>query len=247
MSGNSETGHAKNMANFDGLISFVIGYGEKYNPTKSSIKLDALQSLSAKGKEALNAVNSALPAYSNAVAARETAFKPLSKLATRILNALKATDTTESVDANVQTLIRKIQGRRATAKRTEEQKNADAAAGKEASEISASQMSFDSRLDNFDKLIKLLSSVELYAPNEADLKVATLSELINDLKIKNSAVVNATIPLSNGRISRDSVLYKELTGLVDISLDVKSYVKSVFGAGSSEYRQISGIKFTTPR
>ncbi|MFA6401072.1 MAG: hypothetical protein WCX31_05525 [Salinivirgaceae bacterium] len=42
MTSTSETGHAKNVTNFDELISFVTGYGTTYNPSKDSIKLAAL-------------------------------------------------------------------------------------------------------------------------------------------------------------------------------------------------------------
>ena len=46
MAGNSETGHAKNVANFDNLISIVKGYGEAYNPSRVALKLTSLQALS---------------------------------------------------------------------------------------------------------------------------------------------------------------------------------------------------------
>ena len=247
MASTSETGHAKNVANLDELISFVGGYGAVYNPSKPAIKLPALQALSTAAKAAIGAVNSALPAYSNAVSAREVAFEPLSKLTTRIINALKATDTTTQVDESAQTLARKIQGARATAKKTEAEKTALATEGTVVTEISSSQMSYDSRLDSLDKLLKLLTSVPLYAPNEADLKVTALTTYYNDLKAKNAAVVTATVPLSNARISRNDILYKTNTGLVDIAFDVKVYVKSVFGATSPQYKQISKLKFTKPR
>ncbi len=247
MASTTETGHAKNVTNLDELTSYATGYGTAYNPSKVSIKVPALQALSTSAKNAINAVNAAEPAYKNAVAAREAAFAPLSKLITRVMNALKATDTTVEVDASAKTLVRKIQGVRATAKKTEEEKKALAADGKEVVEISSSQMSYDSRLDNFDKLIKLLTSVALYAPNEADLKVAALTTLYTDLKAKNTAVVTATTPLSNARIARNDVLYKDVTGLYDIAIDVKTYVKSVFGATSPQYKQVSGLKFTKAR
>ena len=243
MASTTETGHAKNVANFDDLISFVTGYGTAFNPSKASIKLTALQTLSTSAKNAINAVNAALPAYSNAVAAREASFEPLSKLITRVNNALKATDTTEQVDESAKTLVRKIQGARATAKKTDEEKAAEKAAGKETKEISSSQMSYDSRLDNFDKLIKLLTSVTLYAPTEADLKVTALSTLYNDLKAKNTAVVTATTPLSNARISRNDILYKENVGLIDIAFDTKTYIKSIYGATSPQYKQVSKLQF----
>ena len=243
MASTTETGHAKNVAHLDELISFVLGYGTDYNPSKPSIKSDALQTLSGYAKKAIDGVNAALPAYSNAVAAREAAFAPLSKLVTRVLNALKATDTTNQVDESANTFARKIQGKRATTKKTEAEKKAEVDAGKEVVEISSSQMSYDSRLDNFDKFIKLLASVSLYAPNEEDLKVTALTALYNDLKTKNSTVVSASTPLSNARISRNDVLYKANTGLVDTAMDAKTYIKSLFGATSPQFKQVSKLEF----
>ncbi|MBK5214200.1 MAG: hypothetical protein JJE55_11135 [Flavobacteriaceae bacterium] len=39
MSSTSETGHAKNVANFYSQISFITGYGAPYNPTKAALWL----------------------------------------------------------------------------------------------------------------------------------------------------------------------------------------------------------------
>ena len=187
MATTSETGHSKNVANFDELISKILGYGPNYNPTKTSLKPESLQSTSLMARRAIDAVNDTFPVYSNAIAAREVAFLPLSKLVTRILNALKATDTSPQVIDNALTLARKLQGRRATPKKTEAEKNAQKAQGVEVKEVSSSQMSYNNRLESFDKLIKLLISVPLYSPNEPDLQTASLTVLFNDLRAKNSA------------------------------------------------------------
>jgi hypothetical protein len=108
-------------------------------------------------------------------------------------------------------------------------------------------MSYDSRLDNLDKLIKLLASEPEYAPNEADLTIDLLTTLYSDLSSKNTAVINAAVPLNNARIARNNVLYTPLTGVVDISVDVKMYIKSVFGAKSPQYNAISGLTFTSAK
>jgi hypothetical protein len=247
MASTSETGHPINVANFEVIITDVTSYGATYNPSKASLKIPALTALLTASKSAVNAVSAAEPAYKLATDARDAAFKPLSPLITKVINALKATDTTIQVDETAQTLVRKLQGRRATPKKTEEEKKIAADSGKEIVENSASQMSFDSRIDNFDKLIKLLTSVTLYAPNEAELKVAALTAVLTDLKAKNAAVLAAEVPLNNVRIARNDVLYKANTGMVDIALDVKTYIKSVFGATSPQYKKISKIKFTKPR
>ena len=247
MASTSETGHAKNLANFDALTTNVSNFGAIFNPSKAAIKVTALQTYATSCHNSLTGVNTAIAAYGNAVAAREIAYNPVSKLVTRIINALKATDVPEQVIENAKTFARKIQGSRASAKikaNLASDPNASIEAiPAEPRQISASQMSYDSRLDNLEKLIKVLASNPLYAPNENDLKVETLTALYNNLLAKNTAVIAATVPLSNARIARNQILYNPQTGLVDIALETKTYVKSVFGATSPQYKQIAAIEF----
>lgn len=247
MASTSETGHAINVANMDELNSYIAGYGTTYNPAKAALKAATMQTLAGNAKNAIGTVNSSLPAFSNARNTREMAFLPLSKIISRAMSILKSSDSSTKVDESARTFARKIQGTRAKAKKTEEEKQALLTEGKLIKEISDSQMSYNNRLDNFDKFIKLLSTIPQYAPNEPDLKVTALTTLCNDLKAKNAAVITATIPLSNARITRNDILYKPLTGLVDVALDSKMYIKGAFGASSPQYKQISKIKFTRPR
>lgn len=243
MASPSETGHAKNVANFETLVTSILAYGKAYNPSRSSVKVPALQAQLSAAKSSLNAVNVAHSAYSNAVSAREAAFDPFSNLITRVNNALKATDTTTQVDESAQTIVRKLQGKRASAKLTDEEIKSLEAEGKEVNQASAAQLSYDNRLENLDKLISLLSSVSLYAPNEEELKVASLKKLQTDLKAKNTDVITTTVQLSNARIARNDILYKPLTGIVDIAFDAKVYIKSLYGASSAQYKQISKLAF----
>ena len=241
MSNVSETGHAKNVANFEKLVVNVSGLGAAYNPSRGSIQLSALNDLLGNAKAVISNLNQAESVNKNAISAREVAFEPLSKLITRIGNSLKASGSSSSTDDQATTLIRKLQGRRATPKMSDEEKKAAEAEGKTVKESSSSQMSFDNRLDNFDKLIKLLTTVPEYAPNETELSIDGLTTLYNDLNSKNLDVINASVPLTTARIARDQALYSPLTGIVDISVDVKMYVKSVFGATSPQYKSISGL------
>jgi hypothetical protein len=247
MASTSESGHPINIANFETIVADVTSYGATYNPSKPTLKLTALSPLLTTSKTTHAGVLSAESTLNLAKDARVVVFKALSPLVTKIINALKATDTTVQVDESAQTLVRKLQGRRATPKKTDEQKKVAADAGKEVIEISSSQMSFDSRIDNFDRLIKLLSSVTLYAPNEAELKVTALTAILNDLKAKNLAVTNAEVAVNNARILRFDIMYKDNVGLVDVAYDIKTYIKSVFGATSPQYKKISALKFTKPR
>ena len=98
-------------------------------------------------------------------------------------------------------------------------------------------------VEHFNGLIELVSSHAEYNPNETELKVATLQTYLAELKTANTNVVNANTTWSNSRISRDNLLYADTTGLVDIALDVKAYIKSVFNSTSHQYAQVSGIEF----
>ena len=181
--------------------------------------------------------------YDNATNGRELAFKPLKPLATKIVNALAATDATnQTVDDAKSTNNNKIQGKRAKA--IEQPTAAALAAGeKPVKTASTSQQSYDKLIDHFAQLIATLTAEPKYLPNENELKIVALNTMLTDLKTKNTAVINATTALSNARIARDKVLYADDLGLVDTAKDVKQYVKSLFGAPSPQYKQVSGLEF----
>jgi hypothetical protein len=242
-----ESGHAINVANFNFILADLSSYGDTYNPTNKSLNLTALKTLLINAENSLGTVNTAEAGSKLAISARKAEFKKLSPLLTRVNNAVKATDTNPKLIEAVQNLVRKMQGRRASPKKSEEEKKLAADAGKRIIEISSSQMSYDLQVENFGRLIKLVSSLEFYAPNEADIKVATLESLHNLLKTINKDVITTKVILSNARIARNNVLYKPDTGLVDIALSCKAYIKAVFGTVSPEYIKLSKVKFTYPR
>jgi hypothetical protein len=97
MASTSETGHAKNVANFEDVISFCTGYGATYNPSKVAIQLPSLNALRTNAENAVADVNSANTAFINATNARQIAFNPVKPLATRLVNALEATDATDEL------------------------------------------------------------------------------------------------------------------------------------------------------
>src|SRR6218665_3284947 len=86
----------------------------------------------------------------------------------------------------------------------------------EAKTISASQRYGDSLLEHFTKLIELLSAEPTYAPNETDLQVSALIIRLGDLKIANTAVINAYANYNNARITRNAILYSAVGGLAGI-------------------------------
>ena len=202
MASTTETGHAKNVATFEDLISFCTGYGATYNPSKVALKLPALATQLTGANAALQAVKVAKTAYDNATNAREVAFKPLKPLATKIVNGLAATEATAQTVDDVKSTNIKIQGRRAKAVEKPDAK-ALAAGAEPVKTASTSQQSYDKLIDHFAQLIATLTAEPKYIPNENELKVATLNTMLTDLRAKNTAVITATTALSNARIARD--------------------------------------------
>jgi hypothetical protein len=239
----NETGLAKNMANFEKMVVFVSGLGEYFNPSNEILRLQSLENLLSATKQAFETLSVAEAARSKAITERESVFKSLGFLITRVSNALKASGSSAPINEGVYALVRKLRGRRATPRKTSEEKEAAKAIGKEIKEISSSQMSFDSRIDNFDKLVKLLESIPEYAPNEPDLTISALNNLRALLSEKNTGVINARAALSMARINRDKLLYRDASGIIDVSLGVKYYIKSVFGATSPQFDEISSLEF----
>ncbi|MBK5212198.1 MAG: hypothetical protein JJE55_00890 [Flavobacteriaceae bacterium] len=238
MASKSEVGHAKNVANFQDLIAFVEGYGPSYNPSKTSLTAEHLSALHSTANGSLQNVINLNTAYNDVVNNRVEAFADLRPFSTRLVNALEATDATQEKIDDAKGYNRKIQGQRAS--KEEEPLDPNQPAPKR---ISASQQSYDQLIQHFDGLISVVASEPSYAPNETELQITSLQTKAQYLKDKNNQVATAFTAVSNTRLERNRILYKENTGLVDTALDVKKYVKSVYGATSPEYNQIKGIKF----
>jgi hypothetical protein len=238
MASTSETGHAKNVANLQDLISFVTGYGVTYNPSKNALKLPQLNTLSTTAQTSLSAVIAKNTAYNNKVNERVLAFGNLRTLSTRLISALEITDASDEKIKDAKAFNRKIQGQRATAITTATDPNAAAP-----TTISTSQRSYDQQIQHLAGLIAILQSEPSYAPNETELKTVTLVTKQTDMTTKNNAVTTAYTGISNSRIARNAVLYGTDTGLVDISSEVKKYVKSIFGSTSPQFAQVKAIEF----
>lgn len=153
---------------------------------------------------------------------------------------LKASGAGEKILEDAKSRARKVTGRRTTAK-VKDDPNTPADEGKKSH--SASQMSYENIVGNFDDYIAILATVTSYAPNEPGLTVAGLTALSNDLKAKNEAVNATFAPVSAARGLRDQLLYLNEDCVVNNALLVKAYVRAALGSGSQLFKSIKGLKF----
>ncbi len=246
MASTSETGHDKNVANFENLISFCVGYGAAYNPSKNSLKVPQLQTQSASCKLNIVSVTNSKIAFNNATNLRMVVFA-IKKLATRLVSALDVTNASKELVKDAKTVNAKIQGggklTKADAGKNSKAIDPNAPVIDTPKTISNSQLSYSNIIEHFAKLIAILSTEPTYVPNENDLKIVTLNAQLTNLKNANTAVINAYTTYSNSLIARNLSLYNPTNGLCATAKEVKAYVKSVFGATSPQYKQVSGIEF----
>ncbi len=232
-----ETGHAINVANFETVIAFCVGYNAAYNPSSANIKLAVLNDMLNTSRAVVQTVLDEVTLYNNAINERQALFVGLKPLATRVVNALQVSNPSKATIEDAKGFNRKIQGIRA--------QKADPNAAPDTKTVSSSQQSFNQQIEHLSKLVSLLQAETTYAPNEVELQTATLTTLIANMRVANTNVTNAYTRISNARIARNKILYDPITGLYNTVLDIKQYIKSVFGAKSPEYKQIGSIKFTS--
>lgn len=244
MSTTSETGHATNVTNFLDLINVCKGFGTQYQPSKVSIQITSLEAIYTQAKNALDEIIKQNTAYNIAVNERALLFKDNRLLSTRLINAFDTTDAPDATKKDIKGFNRKMQGSRAS---TSKNTTMVAESSEAPKTISSAQLSFTQQVEHLKALVAILESEASYNPNEIDLKVSTIKDLISRQIDANAKVSVAYIALTNARILRDQILYQESTGLHSISLDVKKYIKAAFGTSSPAYQQASGISFRSSK
>ena len=239
MPSTSEVGHAKNVANLQKLTEQVTVY-TLYNPPVDNLKVTNLQTLYTTASAKLNEVEDKRNANKNAITVRQSAFENLKSTATKIINHLEILGLPSGTIDQAKSLNRVIQGGQKKAVTALEE-------GKEETKtVSTSRQSYTQMAENFGILLQLLGTIPTYNPNEDDLKLANLETYKISLVSSTQSVDQTEAELNNKLIERDQLLYADGTGLYSIAQNVKKYVKSLYGATSTEYANVSAIKFTSP-
>jgi len=237
MSSTSEVGHAKNVANLQKITQQVTTYSI-YNPPIENIALANLQTLYTTATAKLAEVEDKRNANKNAIIIRQTAFENLKSTCTKIVNLLEILGLPQGTLDQARSMNRAIQG---SSKKT----TTPPEEGKEASKTaSTSRQSFTQQAENFGILLQLLATIPGYTPNEEDLKLNNLTTYHASLMSSTQAVDQTEAELNTKLIERDKILYAEGTGLYTIAQNIKKYVKSLYGATSPEYTNVSAIEFT---
>lgn len=235
MASTSEVGHNKNAANFGAVYQVLDEMGALYNPTNTAIKLVNLAPVNTELALTITTLNQKTPLYKNAVADRETAIAPLSKLTTRTLNFAKSTAISAKDKEVLEGQVKKIRGDSKPKKLNPETAETDA--------ISTAQLSYDSQIANLDIYTNQLASHPEYIPNENELQIVTLQNYHQSLKTM-SAIVNETgNTIITARKDRNKILYFNPANVIQLVRAIKAYLKSLGDEGKPYYNAILKLKF----
>src|SRR6476661_5036096 len=102
-----ETGHSRNLANMELLITLCTAIGAKYNPGNTAIKLPALQTALTAAKESSEKVMAKKTVLLKMINDREEQFRGLPSISTRVLNLLIASGASTNTVADCKFFVRK--------------------------------------------------------------------------------------------------------------------------------------------
>ena len=232
----SETGHKINLENFELVITRVTELGILYTPGNPLLLIPAMTAQSTAANTLQTEFNTALAEASAPMQEREIFFINLQKLITRAINYYESLQPSKQAIAKARGLVKAIRG---TNVRVERLENGEP----DPTHISNSHQSFAQILNNYHQLVELIKVNTDYLPLEIEINIASLETAYTDGEALTTSVNEMVTHAIMKRVMRDHALYDLTTGIIDVALACKKYVRSKFGALSDEAKTVTSIKF----
>lgn len=231
----SETGHWVNISNFGVLIERLEEFGVAYDPENEDISIANLRSKLSVAEALHREYIVAHEKTKIPINERELLFGRICKIAVRALNVYVASNATKASIADVRGFVNKLTGRYVRVKRLED-------GSRDPKHVSNSRQGYVQKAEHFHMLVELLRNDVHYAPKEVHLQIGGLEGLLGEANDANDCIGGLEAKVAKKRLERDHALYDLGTGLCDLALACKSYVRGVYGPGSPEARSVVGIR-----
>lgn len=235
MASTSETGHVVNLANFKKIIERCEEFGDTYAPANAEITLANMTAKWTAADILHSAYITALEATKIPVNDREILFEEIRKIAVRTVNIYASTKASKAAIKDARGFLIKFSGTNVRIPKMED-------GTPDPKYVSNSQTSYVKKVEHLEMLIGLYKNDTNYTPNEALLQIANLEELLAKAKTANSGLQDVIAQAIKSRIDRDHALYDIGTGLYDLSVACKRYVRGLFGPQSPEAKSVVSIK-----
>lgn len=238
---------------FSQLENFCKGFKSSYNPGRATLKIEALTAKKLEGTNAINNVIGAKTDYDDSINQRKQLFATLPKAAASIMRVLEASGVSAEKLADARGYVKQMRGRSGSKKMMMAESAATGVTGVTGATTapaapagkprSKQQLAYVSKADWLAKLISTIASEPLYAPNEENLQMSSVSAYHQSLTDSIKRVSEKQVALNNARIEKDHILYHDENSLCNVGRAVKKYVRGIYGPQSEHYTQLSKIRF----
>lgn len=235
-----ESGHAKNVANFEQVIIILTALGSGYNPSQALIMLAALQTKLTEAQAALAAVDTAEANKTIKVDEAQAAFDGLDKYVVNIKRIAAVEINDEAFTRDLQTLVNEFTSKSRETGLPDDPLTPDI--NESRTTLSTSQRSRDNQIAHLADIIALLKT-KTYKTNDAEYDMPAIEARLADLTAKNNAAKASIAALGNAQDARDAVLYDDETGIIKLVKLIKTQLAVKPGRESAAYQQINALEF----
>ena len=236
-----ETGHAKNVANFENATIIVAGLGAGYSPNQPLIQLAALQTKLAAAKAVLDQVNTSEADKKIKTDEVQAEFEGLDKYAVNIKRTAEVELNDPDFTANLQSIVNRFTSSSRKTGVPDDPLTPDIDESR--TKLSTAQRSRDNQVAHLADMLALLQTRADYNPDDMQYKIETIEAKIASLTAKNNAAKTAEAVFGNELDARDAVLYDEETGITKLVKLIKIQLALKPGKESAAYQQINALEF----
>lgn len=236
-----ETGHNKNVANFEQVIIILTALGTIYNPSQALILLAALQTKLDEAKAAMAAVDTAEAEKRLKVNDIQAEEADLDQFMVNIKRTVEVELNDPAFTAEIQSMLNRS---RPKGRDTGVPDDPLTPEDESRTHHSLSQTSRDNRIATLGDILALLE-VRNFTTTDKDYDLAAITAKHAALVAKNNAAKAAFAALGNAMDARDAILYDEETGIIKLVKLIKTQLAKNPGRNSTAYQQIAALEFRT--
>ncbi len=237
-----ETGHAKNVANFETIIIILVGLGTVYNPSQALILLAALQTKLTEAKNVLDAVDAAEADKTVKVDEFEAEIAGLDRYVVNIKRTAEVEVNDPAFTADLQSIINRMRPQSRSTGVPDDPSTPDVDESR--SPVSTSQRSYDKQISFLADIAALIAAKgAAYTTTDEEYKLDAIQAKVAALTAKSNAVKTATAALGNAQDARDAILYHPDTGVLKLVKLIKAQLARKPGRNSAAYQQVAALEF----
>jgi hypothetical protein len=236
-----ESGHAKNVANFEQIIIILTALGAGYNPSQALILLSALQTKLAEAQAALAACDTAEAEKRLKVNEIQAEADDLDKYMVNIKRAVEVELDDAAFTAEIQSIINRSRPQSRDTGLADDPSTPDKDESRTAH--SMSQRSRDNQIAALADIAALLRLRTDFNLKEDEASLSAIEAKLARLTAKNNAAKSAFAALGNANDDRDRVLYDPETGVLKLVKLIKTQLARKPGKSSAAYQQIAALEF----